>query len=69
VVSDAYDRTPFQHPSLASLDNLNAVLPQNLVDVEKVARYARAIGLDQVLRWKPRLVSFCFSATIFSAAT
>lgn len=57
MVADEHGRTPFQHPSLAGLDNFNAERPQNVVDVEKLARFAVDIGLDKVLRWKPRLVS------------
>ena len=56
IVADQHGRTPFDNSSLASLDNFNATLPHNLVSVEKLARFAVDVGLDKVLRWKPRMV-------------
>jgi large subunit ribosomal protein L15 len=57
AVPDPHGRMPFHHPSLTGLDNLNAELPQQVVDMEKMAKFAVDVGLDRVLRWKPRLVS------------
>lgn len=57
IVPDELGRTPFEHKDLAGLDNFNAQLPQHVMDLTKVAQFAAEVGLDKVLRWKPRLVS------------
>jgi len=56
-VSDKHGRKPFQHRSLEMLDNLNAMQPLNIVTRESVQRLAIDVGLDKVLRWKPKTVS------------
>ncbi|KAG7116514.1 54S ribosomal protein L15 like [Verticillium longisporum] len=38
-----------------SLDNFNAQLPHDVVSREKIEQLAIDVGLDKVLRWKPRL--------------
>ncbi|WQF79174.1 Putative large ribosomal subunit protein mL57 [Colletotrichum destructivum] len=53
VVPDEHGRKPFDHPVLASIDNLNVELPQTVVTKEKVEELAMAAGIDKVLRWKP----------------
>ncbi|GJC87730.1 54S ribosomal protein L15, mitochondrial [Colletotrichum liriopes] len=53
IVPDEHGRTPFEHPALARLDNLNVELPQKVVTKEKVEELAIAAGIDKVLRWKP----------------
>lgn len=58
VVPDEHGRKPFDHPVLASIDNLNVELPQTVVTKEKVEELAMAAGIDKVLRWKPAKVSF-----------
>lgn len=57
VVADEFNRQPFEHPALARLDNFNAQLPHDVVSREKIEQLAIDVGLDKVLRWKPRLVS------------
>ncbi|KAG7057149.1 RNase III domain-containing protein [Colletotrichum scovillei] len=53
VPEKSYQRTPFEHPALTRVDNLNAEQPQKIVTKEKVEALALAAGLDKVLRWKP----------------
>ncbi|KAK2001038.1 RNase III domain-containing protein [Colletotrichum falcatum] len=53
IVPDEHGRTPFEHPALAMLDNLNATQPQEVVTKEKIEELAIAAGIDKVLRWKP----------------
>ncbi|KAK1466192.1 RNase III domain-containing protein [Colletotrichum cuscutae] len=53
VPEKLYQRTPFEHPALTRVDNLNAKQPQKVVTKEKVEALALAAGLDKVLRWKP----------------
>ncbi|KAM0535169.1 hypothetical protein ACHAO3_005053 [Verticillium nonalfalfae] len=55
VVADEFNRQPFEHPALARLDNFNAQLPHDVVSREKIEQLAIDVGLDKVLRWKPRL--------------
>jgi large subunit ribosomal protein L15 len=56
-IVDDFGREPFSHPALANVDKLNARQPQDIVHKDKLAKLAREIGLPQVIRWKPRLVS------------
>ncbi|KAH6692526.1 RNase III domain-containing protein [Plectosphaerella plurivora] len=55
IVLDEHGREPFQHASLKGLNNFNAKLPQDIVTREKVEALAIDVGLDRVVRWKPRL--------------
>ena len=43
------------------LDNLNAMQPLNVVTRESIRRIALDVGLDKVLRWKPKTVSWSSS--------
>lgn len=54
---DAFDRVPFEHEQLQSLDNLSVEGPKDVVGKEQLFDLAQAVGLADVLRWKPRLVS------------
>ncbi|KAK3360454.1 ribonuclease-III-like-domain-containing protein [Lasiosphaeria hispida] len=55
VTPDAFNRTHFSHPALASADKLSNQQPQEIIQKEKMAKLAVEIGLPEVLRWKPRL--------------
>ncbi|KAL2754762.1 hypothetical protein ACRALDRAFT_2107447 [Sodiomyces alcalophilus JCM 7366] len=55
IAPDAHGREPFEHPALAKLDNFNVQHPSDVLSREKVERLALDVGLDKVLRWKPRL--------------
>lgn len=48
---------PFEHEQLASVDNLNVESPKDVVGKEKLFEFASSMGLLDVVRWKPRLVS------------
>jgi len=54
---DKYGRVPFKHPALTNVDKLNVKQPQDIIHKDKLSKLAREIGLPQVIRWKPRLVS------------
>jgi hypothetical protein len=56
-IEDPHGREPFQHPALANVDKLNSRQPQDIIQKEKLARLAVDVGLSEVIRWKPRLVS------------
>jgi large subunit ribosomal protein L15 len=56
LVQDRFGREPFAHRSLEMLDNLNVMQPLNIVTRERVQRLALDVGLDKVLRWKPKTV-------------
>lgn len=56
VVADEHGRQPFEHPALSKVDNFNVQHPSDVLSREKVERLALDVGLDKVLRWKPRLV-------------
>ncbi|KAJ9139387.1 Ribonuclease 3 [Pleurostoma richardsiae] len=53
--ADPFNRKPFEHPALASVDNLAQKQPQDMVAKERLARLAVDFGLHEVTRWKPRV--------------
>jgi large subunit ribosomal protein L15 len=55
--TDEFDRVPFEHEQLASVDNLNVEGPKDIAGKEKLYALATTVGMLDVLRWKPRLVS------------
>ncbi|KAF5021226.1 hypothetical protein F66182_6745 [Fusarium sp. NRRL 66182] len=56
TVADEYERQPFEHPKLQSLDNLTMEGPRDVAGREKLTGLAAQVGLIDVVRWKPRLV-------------
>lgn len=54
---DEFDREPFQHPVLSDVDKLSYRQPQQIIQIEKLARFGLDVGLGEVMRWKPRMVS------------
>lgn len=56
VANDAFDRKPFEHPQLASIDNLAVEGPKDMAGKEKLYQLGIDVGLIDVVRWKPRLV-------------
>lgn len=54
---DRYGREPFQHRSLANVDKLGERHPRDVASKEKLTKLAMDIGLTDVVRWKPRMVS------------
>lgn len=56
VQADEFDRTPFEHPQLLSIDNLNVEGPKDIAGKEKLYALALEVGLIDVVRWKPRMV-------------
>ncbi|KAH6892989.1 ribonuclease-III-like-domain-containing protein [Thelonectria olida] len=55
-IADEFDRQPFEHPQLASLDNLTMEGPRDITGKDKLYELAVDVGLIDVVRWKPRLV-------------
>ncbi|KFG78688.1 hypothetical protein MANI_002019 [Metarhizium anisopliae] len=53
--TDEFDRVPFEHEQLASVDNLSVEEPRDVVSKEKLFALASDAGILDVLRWKPRL--------------
>lgn len=60
---DEFDREPFTHEQLASLDNLSVEGPKDIVGKEKLYSLATDVGMLDVMRWKPRLVCCFLSPT------
>ena len=56
VETDEFDRQPFEHPQLKSIDNLNVEGPKDIIGKEKLFQLGLEVGLIDVVRWKPRLV-------------
>lgn len=50
-------RTAFQHDQLLPVDNLIIEGPKDVAAKEKIHALAQSVGMNNVLRWKPRLVS------------
>ncbi|KAF4978684.1 hypothetical protein FZEAL_4978 [Fusarium zealandicum] len=55
-VADNFNRQPFEHPQLQSLDNLTMEGPRDIAGKDKLSRLASEVGMIDVVRWKPRLV-------------
>ncbi|KAF4451479.1 hypothetical protein F53441_5571 [Fusarium austroafricanum] len=53
---DGFERLPFPHPSLLSVDNLSVKGPKQIAGKEKLSGLAAEVGLIDVVRWKPRKV-------------
>ena len=53
---DEWDRTPFEHEQLQSVDNLLVRPPKQIISISKLHALASAVGLVDVMRWKPRQV-------------
>ncbi|PHH59410.1 hypothetical protein CDD81_3220 [Ophiocordyceps australis] len=55
LAPDQYNREPFRHAQLASIDNLSIQGPKNIVGLDRLYQVAIGIDLLSVMRWKPRL--------------
>lgn len=56
--ADAADkRVPFTHPALDGLQNLTDVSMAEVLSKKRLAGLAAQLGMREVLRWKPRMVS------------
>lgn len=55
AAADVYGRTPFSHPSLDNVDKLIAVQPHQYASPARLTALAREVGLNEVVRWKPRM--------------
>ncbi|KAF5707091.1 RNase III domain-containing protein [Fusarium mundagurra] len=53
---DGFDRQPFVHPNLQSVDNLSVKGPKDVVGKERLSGLAAEVGLIDVVRWKPKQV-------------
>ncbi|KAM0549789.1 hypothetical protein ACHAPJ_009228 [Fusarium lateritium] len=56
TVTDEFERQPFEHPQLRSLDNLTTTGPRDIAGRESLSSLAAQVGLVDVVRWKPRMV-------------
>jgi large subunit ribosomal protein L15 len=52
-------RKQFAHPAMRGVHNVSDFAKNQTLDKERLASLARQYGLDAVVRWKPRNVSFC----------
>ncbi|CAF3641070.1 unnamed protein product [Fusarium graminearum] len=53
---DKYNREPFTHPSLMSVDNLSTQGAKDIAGKSNLSALAADVGLIDVVRWKPRKV-------------
>lgn len=53
--TDNFDREPFSHPALEGLSNLENTEIGEIFSKDRMGQLARAYGIDQVTRWKPRI--------------
>ncbi|PNP79570.1 hypothetical protein FNYG_07186 [Fusarium nygamai] len=53
---DGFDRQPFVHSNLQSVDNLSVKGPKDVVGKERLSGLAAEVGLIDVVRWKPKQV-------------
>ncbi|OJJ48444.1 hypothetical protein ASPZODRAFT_130470 [Penicilliopsis zonata CBS 506.65] len=54
AVPDTFNRTPFTHPALDGLNNLDADAKAYQTSKEKLAALGMKYGLQKVMRWAPR---------------
>lgn len=54
---DRYNREPFRHPALDGLKNLDDTPISTVLTIEKLATFAKRVGISDVTQWKPRYVS------------
>ncbi|KAG5665379.1 hypothetical protein KAF25_009504 [Fusarium avenaceum] len=55
-IDDGFEREPFMHPNLQSVDNLSVTGPKDIVGKDNLSGLAAEVGLIDVVRWKPRKV-------------
>lgn len=60
-VEDEFGREAFEHEQLLAVDNLNVESPKDVVGKEQLYDLAQQVGMLDVVRWKPRLVSLAGS--------
>ncbi|KAK8187062.1 ribonuclease-III-like-domain-containing protein [Phyllosticta capitalensis] len=51
---DAFDRRPFEHEALRGVHNVSEGVKSYYVSKQKLANIAAGLGVDRVLRWKPK---------------
>ncbi|KAF5013446.1 hypothetical protein FDECE_558 [Fusarium decemcellulare] len=64
VVADEFERQPFEHPQLQSLDNLTLEGPRDVAGKDKLYLLAAEVGMIDVVRWKPRLTRKLMSSGV-----
>lgn len=55
-IDDGFEREPFMHPNLQSVDNLSVAGPKDIAGKDNLSGLAAEVGLIDVVRWKPRKV-------------
>lgn len=50
---------PFLHPALETLPNLSSVKLEDALSKERLADLGTRVGMRDIIRWEPRLVSSC----------
>lgn len=55
---DAFDRRPFEHEALRGVHNVSEGVKSYYVSKQKLANIAAGLGVDRVLRWKPKKVGY-----------
>ncbi len=55
---DGLNRIPFKHPSLDGIENFARYSISEITSKERIATLALQIGLNDVVRWKPKNVGF-----------
>jgi len=58
TTQDQYGREPFQHPALQGVNGLTAQAKAMTLEKHRMAKLAERYGLDGVIRWKPKRVSW-----------
>ena len=62
-IEDSHGREPFRHPAISNVDKLSYRQPSDTLDRDRITQLAIEVGLPEVVRWKPRLVSCHISIT------
>jgi large subunit ribosomal protein L15 len=54
------NREPYKHPALEGLPNLSNTSIDHSLGKKRLASLATQMGMVDIIRWVPRLVSACF---------
>ena len=58
VDEDPHGRQPYEHPATEGMEVLNGDAKAHLLHPTQMARLGRQYGIEKVIRWNPRNVSF-----------
>jgi large subunit ribosomal protein L15 len=65
VPEDPHGREPFQHPATQGIEVLLGRARAHLLHHSRIAEISQQFGLQSVVRWNPKNVSFTFNLRLY----